>query len=487
MYSDFVLANDRPAYIQVKDYIRRLITTGALQGDQKLPSTRELCGLLHVSRNTVINAYSELEADGYIYTVKGQGHFVSSSAAPSNSVFQSHDVKMNWSTKLNDYARLAEEHDLMKHGIRGQKQAISFTSIAPDEKLFDLQNVKRAFMDRMSLEGDVLLNYGYAKGYKPLIEYLLNYMENKGVDLAGKDLLVTSGFTEGLSLVLSSFKQGSGRILCENPTHHTAIKAFKMHGYKITGVPMERDGINLKELSRELASQAYDLAYLIPSYHNPTGIVMSHPKRKEALRLLQQYHVPIIEDGFNEELRYSGSHIAPLVVSAGSGNNSVIYIGSFSKILFPGLRVGWILADSTLIDYLESVKRARTIHTSTLDQSLLYQYLYNGNFEKYLKRAKTEYKRKHELVVRSCQEWLPAHQLSSDGGLHVFIEFAAGVDTRELLKLCSEQGVLFTPGDIFYTDGRGQNTLRLGFSRVSEADIQKGIQIIGYCAEKLLS
>ncbi|MEF7441396.1 PLP-dependent aminotransferase family protein [Paenibacillus lautus] len=484
MYLDFKLANDRPAYIQVKDYMKRLMTTGALQADQKLPSTRELSALFRVGRNTVLSAYADLEDEGYIYAVKGQGHFVSPSISGASA--QPEGKRLDWGPRLNEYARLAEANDLMKHGIRAEKGSISFTSIAPDEKLFDLPNVKRAFLDRMSLEGDILLNYGYAKGYKPLIDYLLRYMENKGVNIQGKDMLITSGFTEGLSLVLSALNQGHGRILCENPTHHTAIKNFKMHGYAITGVEMEQDGISLTGLARELSERSYDMAYLVPSYHNPTGIVMSHQKRLEALRLLNEHEIPVIEDGFNEELRYSGSHIAPLVACAGVENNGVIYLGSFSKILFPGLRVGWVLADKTLIHYLESVKRARSIHTSTLDQSLLFQYLYNGNFEKYLKRAKAEYKRKYELAIRCCEEWIPMERLSGDGGLHLFVEFGPDFRTRELLEACSTQGVVFTPGDIFYTDGGGHHTMRLGFSRVSDENIEKGIRIIGETARKLV-
>ena len=134
-----------------------------------------------------------------------------------------------------------------------------------------------------------------------------------------------------------------------------------------------------------MREKEFDFAYLIPSYHNPTGIVTSSEKRTELMRLFSKYKIPIIEDGFNEELRYSGSHLAPLLTFAGAGNN-VIYISSFSKVLFPGLRVGWIIADKELIHYLESVKRARTIHTSTLDQAVLFQYLHEGYFEKYLKR-----------------------------------------------------------------------------------------------------
>ena len=155
-------------------------------------------------------------------------------------------------------------------------------------------------------------------------------------------------------------------------------------------------------------------------------------------------------------------------------------------MLFTGLRVGWVLADRELISILESTKRARSIHTSTLDQSILYQYLLGGHLEKYLKRAKSEYKRKYELTMECCKELIPYATVSGDGGLHLFVTFEEGFNTRELLAACHERGVIFTAGDIFFTDGTGQNTLRLGFSRVSDEDIRKGISIIGNVARQLM-
>ncbi|MCQ6563023.1 aminotransferase-like domain-containing protein [Paenibacillus mendelii] len=481
MFNDFKLMDDRPVSIQVKEYVKRLIIKGALQAHQKLPSTRELSTLLSMSRNTIISAYEGLEDDGFAYVVHGKGSYV---AAAVSSVAAS-SWELDWGARVNAHARQAVELDLMKRGIRAKKGTISFTSIAPDEKLFDLDNVKRAFQDRMSVEGNVLLNYGYAKGYKPLIDYLLRYMDHKGVDLKGKDLLITNGFTEGFDIVLSALNRKNGSVICENPTHNTAIKNLKLHGFEITGIAMERDGINLQELEQALSDKAFDCAYFVPSYHNPTGIVMSPEKRQTLMKLMTRYQVPVIEDGFNEELRYSGSHVSPLMAAAGQGNG-VIYLGSFSKVLFPGLRVGWVLADRELIDYLESIKRARSIHTSTLDQSILYQYLHNGNFEKYLRKARAEYKRKYEWTKQCCEAFIPYEQLSGDGGLHLFVAFEEGFDTRVLLEACSSQGVIFTPGDIFFTkDGQGRHTMRLGFSRVADEDIGKGIRIIGETARQL--
>ncbi|MCL6601445.1 MAG: PLP-dependent aminotransferase family protein [Paenibacillus sp.] len=482
MFKDFKLIAGRPVYIQVKDYLKNLIVKGALQDNQKLPSTRELATLLKVSRNSVISAYAGLEDDGFAYTVQGQGSYAASTSPGTEAVSS---WNMDWKSRMNGHAQLAVELDIMKRGIRAEKGTISFTSIAPDESLFDLDNVKRAFLDRMSVEGNILLNYGYAKGYKPLIEYLQQYMEHKGVNMRGKDILITNGFTEGFDLVLSALSRKNGKVICENPTHHTAIKNLKLHGFEITGIPMERDGIHLRELENALSEGVYDCAYFVPSYHNPTGIVMSPEKRQRVMKLMNHYGVPVIEDGFNEELRYSGSHVAPLIATAGGGN-SVVYLGSFSKVLFPGLRIGWILADRELINYLESIKRARSIHTSTLDQSILYQYLYNGNLEKYLKRARSEYKRKYELTLQCCKEYVPFSSLSGDGGLHLFVTFAEEFNVRVLLEACREQGVIFTAGDIFFTDGGGKHTMRLGFSRVSDENIRKGIEIIGRMARQLM-
>ncbi|UNK15930.1 PLP-dependent aminotransferase family protein [Paenibacillus sp. N3/727] len=485
MFQDFKFVSDRPVAIQVKEFVKRLIIKGALQADQKLPSTREMSGLLKVSRNTVIAAYEGLEDDGFTYAIPGKGNYVAAmvgqSAVNNGETDSSAAGQIDWKSRMNEYAVSAVELDMMKQGIRAKKRSISFTSIAPDEQLFDLGNVRRAFMDRMAIEGQVLLNYGYAKGYKPLIDYLMHYMENKGVDISGKDMLITSGFTEGFDIVLSALRPSArrGAAICENPTHHTAIKNLKLQGFEITGIPMEHDGIDVKQLEAVLQTKSFDLAYLTPSYHNPTGIVMSPEKRSTVMKLMMRYQIPVIEDGFNEELRYSGAHVAPLIATAGQGNG-VIYIGSFSKVLFPGLRVGWVLGDQELIDTLVSIKRARTIHTSTIDQSILYQYLFNGNFDKYVKKARTEYKRKYELTKACCEAHLPEAQLSGDGGLHLFLTFPPGIDTHQLLDACIEQGVIFTPGDRFFIqEGEGTNTLRLGFSRVSDENIKRGIQIIG--------
>lgn len=472
MFLDIALNNNLPAYIQVKDYIKAMILKGILQKGEKLPSTRELAIIIKTSRNTVISAYEYLVDEGFIITIIGKGSFV------LDVNINIHDEwKLNWGKRVNEYCFNCEKLDIIKSESVWEKGMISFKSIAPDEKLFDTEGFKRAFLNRMSIEGAKILNYGYAAGYKPLIEYLFSYMKNKGVNIKGKRMLITNGFTEGFDIVVSALTESGDSIICENPTHNTAIKIMKLHGLKVVGVDMESDGINLYQLEKTIEKGKFKFAYLIPSYHNPTGIVMSPQKRIEVCRIFKKFNVPVIEDGFNEELRYSGSHVAPLAALSGNGNN-VIYIGSFSKILFPGIRIGWVLGDETLISYLESIKRARTIHTSVLDQAVLFEYLSSGYFEKYLKKARRVYKRKYEIAYACAKKYIPAKHILGEGGLHIFVKLD-GIDARLVLTKCIEKKVIFTPGDIFYTDERGFDTLRLGFSRVSNFDIEKGFKIIG--------
>jgi DNA-binding transcriptional MocR family regulator len=472
LFSDIKLDKNTPVYIQIKDYIKHMILRGMLRQNQKLPSTRELSAILKISRNTVICAYEFLEDEGFIYMEKGKGAFVA-----DVQVSFEEGWSVDWDNQVNDYAKASENLDIVKHEVEWKKGMISFKSIAPDESLFDVEEFKKSFLNRISIEGEKILNYGYAKGYKPLIEYLLNYMKNKGVDIDEKDILITNGFTEGFDIILAGATEKGDKILCENPTHNTAIKIMKLHGLEIKGIDVDKDGINLEKLEAELAENKFKLSYFIPSYHNPTGVIMSAEKRLKLYRILKQYNITIIEDGFNEELRYSGTHVSPIAALSGGGN-SVVYIGSFSKILFPGIRVGWILADKKLIGYLESIKRSRNIHTSFLDQAVFYDYLHGGNFERYIKKARKVYKDKYEFAVECAKKYIPCKEVIGEGGLHIFIKLN-NIDSRKVLEKCCERGVVFTPGDIFYTDDSGFDTFRIGFSRVSKDDIEKGFKIIG--------
>ncbi|HEY5525585.1 MAG TPA: PLP-dependent aminotransferase family protein [Clostridium sp.] len=473
IFSTLIINKEEPIYMQLERHILEGIKKGELTKGSKLSSTREASKYLNISRNSVIAAYEELEGRGVIETKKGKGTFIYIDGEK-----QSYEYNVNWQERVNDYGKSLRNSDIVKSELLCEKGMISFKSIAPDPNLFNLEDFKRALLDAWTFEQENLLNYGYAQGYQPLIEYFLEYMEEKRVSTINKDILITNGFTEAFDIILSSLTKEGDVVICEEPTHNTALKIMRAHGLKIVQVPMDNEGINLEELDKALHNYSPSFGYLIPSYNNPTGIVTKGERRKELFKLFKKYEVPIIEDGFNEELLYSSSPLEPLAALGGEGNG-VIYIGSLSKILFPGLRIGWILADKNLLDILESVKRGRTIHSSFLDQSAFYYYLKSGSFQRYIKNVRKFYKDKYNLVRSCINKYIDYEYVTGEGGLHVFIKLKNSIDSRDLLEICYKRGVVFMPGDVFYDKEKGEDTLRIGFGRVRDEDIKKVIKIIG--------
>lgn len=481
IFSTLNINKDKPIYLQIKQHIMDGIENGELKKESKLPSTREVSKFLNVSRNSVISAYEDLESSGVIISKKGIGTFI---AVENSTKFDSYNV--NYAAMTNDYSNSLKKLDIIKSELPYKKGFISFKSIAPDSSLFNIDDFKRALLDSLAYENTNLLNYGYAKGYKPLIDYFFHYMKKKRVSTYKKDILITNGFTEAFDIIISSLTNKGDVIICEKPTHNTAIKIMKSYGLKVIQIDIDKDGLDIYKLEKALHIYNPKFAYLIPSYNNPTGIVTKVERRKEIYNILRKFSVPIIEDGFNEELLYSSSPIEPIASLAGEGN-SVIYIGSLSKILFPGLRIGWIFADETLIDILESVKRGKNIHTSFLDQSAFYYYLKNSSFDKYLKNVRKYYKDKYNLVIEMINKYIPYEYITGEGGLHIFIKLKNDINSRDLLNLCYKDGVIFMPGDIFYDDNLCENTFRLGFGKVSDEDIISGIKIIGKNIDILLN
>ncbi|NRT73379.1 PLP-dependent aminotransferase family protein [Clostridium beijerinckii] len=496
IFSNLNINKDEPIYIQIERHIKQGIKNGELKKDSKLPSTREVSKFLNISRNSVISAYEELESIGVITTKRGVGTFIS-----IESENESYEYNVDFSKMINNYGTTLKKFDIIKSELPYKKGMISFKSISPESHLFNLDDFKRSLLDAWTYEEANLLNYGYAKGYKPLIDYFLDYMRDKRVDTNNKDILVTNGFTEAFDIVISSLTNNGDIILCEEPTHNTALKIMKAYGLKIIQVKMDKEGLDLVSLENALNKYNPKFGYLIPSYNNPTGIVTKTERRKEIYKLFRKYSVPIIEDGFNEELLYSSSPIDPIASLCGTGNG-VIYIGSLSKILFPGLRIGWIFADDKLIETLESVKRGRNIHSSFLDQSAFFYYLKSGAFSRYVKNVRKYYRDKYNLILDMVEKYIPYEYITGEGGLHVFIKLKNNINARILLELCYKDNVLFMPGDIFYENSndniefhtktddnkpithrkkslKGYDTFRIGFGRVSDEDIKKGIEIIG--------
>ncbi|MGN1033730.1 MAG: aminotransferase class I/II-fold pyridoxal phosphate-dependent enzyme, partial [Intestinibacter sp.] len=247
LFSNFKINTDEPVYIQIKNYIKDLITKGLLPINSKLPSTRELCSILNVSRNSVLSAYDELKTEGLVYSVKSKGTFVKEQADIATS-----DWKINWTSYENEYAKILNQMDTSKNEIPWESDLISFKSISPAGEQFDMEELKRAFLNRFNLEGHKLLNYGYAQGYKPLIDFLFEYMSRKNVDSANKDILMTNGFTEALNIVISSLTETGDYILCENPTHNVSLKIFKAYNLNVLPMNLNKNSLDFKDIEKTI-------------------------------------------------------------------------------------------------------------------------------------------------------------------------------------------------------------------------------------------
>ena len=299
LFFNFELNKNEPVYIQIKNYIEDLITKGLLPINSKLPSTRELCSILNVSRNSVLSAYEELKTEGLVYSIKGQGTFVKEQSSVRTSSWN-----VDWSLYENDYTKNVNKMDSSKNEITWKSNLISFKSISPAGDQFDMEELKRAFLNRFNLEGHKLLNYGYAQGYKPLIEFLIQYMNKKNVDSTNKDILVTNGFTEALNIIISSLTKPGDYILCENPTHNVSLKIFKSYNLNILPMNLDKNNLDFESINDTLKKYKGKIkfVYITPSYNNPTGIVLSPEDRFKFYNIMKENNIALIEDGFNEEL-----------------------------------------------------------------------------------------------------------------------------------------------------------------------------------------
>jgi len=471
--------NGKPLYVRLHDEIRAQILSGALGQGARLPSTRRLAEELKISRTTVEEAYAFLAEDGLVHIRPGQGAFIGCAGISVEAAEQ-----MRWEDKLTPAVlrihQYRQQEGHIEHGPRG---VISFTSLAPDHQSFAVDAFRKALNDVLVREGGVLLNYGYVRGYEPLRRYLHEYLSGKGVRMDGQQILIVDGFRQGLELTCRALVREGDLVLCENPTYNGAIGVLRTLGAQIIPIEMDEEGIAPEPLEQALRMKPR-LLYTVPTYQNPTGLNMSVERRRQVVALCARYGVPIVEDGFNEELRFRGDAYPSLKAMDASG--IVIYIGSFSKVLFPGLRVGWVVAPDALFTYLTDAKNNADIHTGLLQQAGLYEFLARGHLEKHLRFCRRIYRERMEALETALKRYFGDYVsfVPGQGGFCQWVAFPEGIRVRDYMDKALEKGVAFVPGDVFYPLGGGENRMRLGFSRLTPEKIDEGVRILAQVFER---
>jgi 2-aminoadipate transaminase len=376
-----------------------------------------------------------------------------------------------------------------------QPDIISFAGGLPAPELFPVEEIKEAVETVLTSKGPQALQYSTTEGYPPLRDMLVRHMQRYGIVVDADNVLITSGSQQALDLIGKILINPGDQVLTENPTYLGAIQAFTMYGADYVTAPIDDDGVIPESLETGLRAGP-KFMYLLPNFQNPTGVTISADRRRELLLLADRYGIPIIEDDPYGQLRYEGDHIKPLVVIDAerlerdegdrcSGN--VIYMSTFSKTLAPGLRLGWIVAPKEVIHRLVQAKQGTDLHSSSFDQMVAFEVGRGGFIDRHVQHIREVYGQRRQIMLDALAKAFPDQSegvrwTRPKGGLFLWVEMPAWMDTADLLKAAVKEKVAFVPGTPFYPNGGGHNTMRLNFSYGTNAMIEEGIARLGRVA-----
>ena len=477
-----------PLYQQIEDHLRKSILSGNLPADTRLPASRQLARDLGVNRTTVENAYSALEADGLVFSKMGSGTYVLPvypiPSIPKNNSNTLPLWQMNLHKNVSVTADSAE--DMLLTGEH--PHPINFASGISDARQFPVEEFRKVIQSVMRRDQIDALEYGERRGYAPLREGIARILASQGLQTHPENVLITAGSQQAIFLASQVLLKPNDIVLVEDPTYSAALDLFRTLGYQIVGIPVDSQGMQVDKLETLLQQYHPKLIYTIPNFHNPTGTCLSSARRRELILLAGKYNVPILEDDFVGDLRYEG-HTQPSLKSIDPGGQ-VIYVSTFSKMLMPGLRVGFIVADGPVYDSLLNFKRLSDLATSTLIQRALDAYMTVGRYQTYLHRSNQIFRARRDAMLDAIKKHLPGSVNFEvpKGGLFIWLQLPKSFSANELLPIACKEGVAFSPGNSFFIDGiSGEDWIRLNFASQPVEDIEEGIKRLGTALKKLKS
>ncbi len=467
-----------PIYRQIEAQIRARILEGRLPEGSYLPSERMLAHHLDVNRTTVVNAYRELAADGLIEGRVGQGTVVlgpdmeeAQGEAPST-------VPLSWTRLIRPEIRelggslVRRVADLStRPGMISLATGVPRTIPSPHLHLEDL------FQQTLAASGQSLFQDSPVAGLAPLRAELGRRLAMRGcIKPSAEHIFVLSGSQQGLYLVAQLLLQPGDVVLVESPTYLGALEVFHAVGARLVEVPMDDEGMRLEAMGRILSHIDVHLIYTIPNFQNPTGSTMSAERRMALLTLAQRHQVPILEDDLYGELAYDGSPPAPLRAIDEEG--CVLYLGGLSSILGPGLRLGWLLVPSALVRPLTALRQAMDLHPDSFVQEIIHALLTDGSFDAHLEWVRSTYARRREIMLGALERYMPpgVRWNRPKGGFYIWCSLPQPLNSEELLETAARERVIFVPGSVFFSDGRGERFLRLSFVHASGKEIEEGVR-----------
>lgn len=463
-----------PIYLQIRDYLSRLITSGKFLPGQRLPSIRTLSQSIQVNKLTVIEAYSVLEAEGLIHARQGAGYFVNSAVMSSpklKSTFApTQDVTIQEQGGESFFGQFTASLQAQQRG-----EIIDFSSGFP--RVSGLDNLQRVAKRAIAGATDTLFRYDFPQGQLALRQQIAQMLVQQGLEVSTEELIITNGSEQALSLAMRYYIQPGDWVIVETPTYHGVLGILKNLEAKVIGIPMTAEGMNLELLEQYLCSHRPKLIYTISTLHNPTGITTSQAHRQQLLALAEQYECPILEDNAYEGLNFEP---VPAPIKALDRHHSVTYISTFSKTLMPGLRVGYMVVTGNHYHYLVEQKSLQDLHGSTVSQAIVREFLASGQYRRHLSRLRTYNLQSRNAMLQALERYFPEQVCWTvpQGGLFLWVHLPHGLPMQALCRDALAQNILIATGAAFFPGHQGYSAMRLNFSHSLE-EIDHGISVLG--------
>ncbi|WP_058953419.1 PLP-dependent aminotransferase family protein [Clostridium tyrobutyricum] len=362
---------------------------------------------------------------------------------------------------------------------------ISFAGGLPNPLSFPIKEVEEASIKVLNENGSDVLQYSTTEGYRPLREYIAQrYLKRFGLKVDADEILITNGSQQGLDLLGKIFLNKDDNVLIERPGYLGAIQAFSIFEPVFNSVPVNNDGVDIDLLEKSLAMNSPKLFYTVPNFQNPSGTTYSEKNRKAAADILKKYDTILIEDDPYGELRFIGEDLQPIKTYLGDKS---VMLGSFSKIVAPAMRLGWICAKGEIMEKLITAKQAADLHTNYYSQRVVHQFLMDNDIEDHIKKIRKLYKGQRDCMVSMIERYFPEGIKSTkpEGGMFLWVTLPEGISSLELFDLAAKENVAFVPGDPFYVNVKGSNTLRLNYTNSDEKSIEEGIKRLSRAIRKL--
>ena len=481
--------NPAPVYEQILQGIRRLVESDTLAVGTKLPPTREMATRLGVNRSTVFRAYQELLALGYVESRPGS--YTTVRDKPKTTLCEpTHDGSLlNWEklssspsqTVFEIFHKYASEPD-----VRKRPDVIDLSPLEVDPRLMPVEEVRKCMNRVLVDQGPKVLKYGEHAGYMPLREYIAHRLQIHGISVSSAEILITNGSHHGLELILKLLTRPGSKVVVESPTYGTFIPLLKYYQIEIVEIPIRIDGIDLKQLREVLRKDKPAFVYTIPNFQNPTGLTSSQAHREMLLKLCEEHRIPLVEDGFEEEMKYCGNVALP--IKSMDKHNVVIYVGTFSKVLFPGMRIGWIAAERECVERLTALKRFSDLSSSVLVQAVVDTFCRGGHYDRHLRKMHRLYRKRMRVALNAMKLHLPENVTwtEPEGGYTIWGSLGKSyVSEKTFKETLLKHRVMVSPGHYYFSQSHPRKHFRLSIATLNEEEIREGIKRLGKALREL--